>query len=267
MKAKRMLAIENGSGPSVMPPLVDIHPVAPESSSSAIVPVGALLAVNGRENYAIAQLAFLNGISNEIPFASLDGVEYQTIVGWEGKSIVTIRMTEFNEPLVCLNEDSVQFAAGSILNSFIPAYKYLHTGDPLRLPYIYHKLRLLEDGWEEGSPTDPFVFGGVLEFKKCTTPVSYFVALRDHDRIFGKGFDSIAHNGFDQYYRCLLRCPRAQVAQLMLDMVDKDSNWFKNKLKSFVEEDDPILEDGPLMNHRQSRCQCPMYSRRALWCQ
>ena len=167
-----------------------------------------------------------------------------TINSLAEKRVVIRRETEFSDVMVALNPDAVSMAAAFILRSQIPAYKYLYPGNPFKMPSLYHKLRLREGGWDEGDPENEFAVDAPMVYRKCAGPVSYFIALLACEHIFEKGFTAIRHDGYDSYYRCLLRISVDLVPGFMAQMNDQGQNWFKHQLNAIADVNEEIADGG-----------------------
>jgi len=239
-----------GSGAPMLPAIVDLRVGASSSDeiSTAMAPYQPPeLATTSEERFALAQLAYCDGIRREVPLKMLVDVKVDTIESLRSKSVALVRTDEFGEAMVSINPQGVQAEATFILRSCIPAFKYQRPGDQLKLGYLYQKIRLIEDGWEEGKPDNDYQPDGEKIFRPTTSPISYFVALRESASLFSKGVDKIQHDGKDLYYRCLLRLPAEAIVPFLESMAEKPDAWFKKQLLAICKESDPVLqiEDEP----------------------
>ena len=218
--------------------------------SQAIVPASSpSFTLDSAARYALGQLAFLNARNTEVFVNQLQDVKIDTLHDLSKLGIVTMRQSEFYEPLVSLNHDAVRLAPAFGLESCFPAFKYVHEGDQLKLPAIYHKLRLREEGWTQGEVPAEYTLGLAKLYKSQAGPISYYVALRLSGTILTKGFECIRHDGSDSYYKCLIKLKMEMVAKFIEAMDGKDDAWYRKQLKRIKdtdESDDDQREDDPV---------------------
>lgn len=166
------------------------------------------------------------------------------------RSVVHVSIDESGRDVVMFAREAVTSCPFSNWTNPVQAFRCASDEPVLKLPKLYHAIRLQEDGWQPAFGRLQDVVcdddGADLRYKaEITKPASYFAALSSRAQIFQKGVPSISHNMTDGYYRCLILASAAKLQHVLANMAGKDDAWFVESLKSATSANVLAIEDMP----------------------
>jgi hypothetical protein len=181
---------------------------------------------------------------NGISFAGIDGVSLETIANLASRNIVVVNVTELGEQHVQLRPGSYSLQSAVVLSEPVEAFRCVSGLPPLKLPKLYHLMRMQEQGFErrDGEPPPLEPAAPLLCLGDLRKPISYFAALACREDIWTKGVGQILHSKSDGYYRCLLTLPADKLQRVLLAIEDKQDSWFVEQLKVDGHEPDDHAE-------------------------
>ena len=229
----------------VMAPVIDAHgssaPVAISSASTAVVPA------QERPDVAmVLGLLFDDAQSggDGLRFSGMDGPRWETIANLASRNIVAVNESEFGEQHLQLKPGSYSLQSAVVLSGPVEAFRSLSGLPPLKLPKLYHLMRMQEQGFERMGVLPPPLEPAARLLCLCDLrkPISYFAALACREDIWAKGVGHILHTKTDGYYRCLLTLPADKVQHGLLAIEDKQDAYFVEQLKLEGQEHDADVE-------------------------
>ena len=243
-KPLRLCDEASGSDTLALPaPVSDA--VLVEPGPLAVVPIRV---ANDLQSSALSQLHFKGISSKDIEFKDLDGVDMSVIDSLVARGIVRQYQTEFMESRLALVHDRVLQTPAFVGTDSLQAFRVLQSGDPFRLPKLYHIFKLLERGWSanDAPPAAYTKDGPCICSQAVAQPVSYFVALGIADFIFSKGAREIKHGERDVYYKALIRLPPNKLLKALEDLPAKGLPWLQLEVRKHSGKaiDDGSSSDG-----------------------
>jgi len=223
------LAIGSFEEMSALPPVVGSDP---PSSSSAVVPVQPPAVGEQRIAAMLRELYGSGAQTNPLFLAQLSTCDVQAIDSLVERRLVNVEYTEFLEQRVSLNMDRLCRISNIVLSRPVAATRCDLGGGLFSQPKLHHMIRLREDGWYDGKPAVAYEPGGPQIYREqFSLSLPYFICLRERARIFAKGVPAIQHNQTSNYYRCLLKLSKEELAIVLPQILDKNDAWFAEQLE------------------------------------
>ena len=139
---------------SVLAPVAG-QQAASSSSSQAIV---LLLpqAVVDRIPYFLGELFARRAQDAAVRFQDFPYMDYDAVDALVDKGVVVVFTDEFGDSRLSLNLDRLRHCSNMIVTSPQQALRTQLPGQPMKMPKLYHMIRLREQGWIPGDPTEAF---------------------------------------------------------------------------------------------------------------
>ena len=116
------------------------------------------------------------------------------------------------ESRVFVAKQNVLWSTVLLLGKPVPLVQLELSSDAMKGSKLALMVRLRVEGWRPSPECEPWEIGGALcLLGGLSRPKSYFAALLDRQNICTK-VPSIHHGRLDGYYKCLLNCPAAKLA-------------------------------------------------------
>jgi len=203
---------------------------ASSSSSQAGVPV-FIEEVEARIPFVLGELFVRRAHEEPVRFQDFPYMDYSIIDALAERGVIRVYTDDFGDSMISLNVGRLRQCSNMVVTSPQQALRTQLPGQALSQPKLYHMIRLREQGWIPGDPTEAFVPIGPQVYRETLArPTSYFVCLLDHEAVFAKAVVEIQHDQSSNYYKCLLGLGQDKLLQMCLHQDGKDDAWFRRQL-------------------------------------
>ena len=253
----QLLPIRDMERPAATAPLMG----ASEAPDGVLVPVPAVSALvphvtDETTSVFLKRCVSLDAWIGEASHVNLSdtGVEEAALVPLVEAGAITLHR-QGTEVHVQLNRSCVIWTASVACTPGALTLREVRDVPLLKCSKLDLCLRLFLEGWESDRKVEVWRATDPMKFNfSFARPLSYFAALLSRWLIFDKGYEEIAHNKCDGYYKCLLGLEQSAL-HLVMDLqseTDMPNAWFMKHLKDRGggdgDSDDSIEDPGPPPN-------------------
>jgi len=263
---QRLAALPDAQVPPL--PMLDDYPepsvvgeVASEVPGDALVPLLPQVQLRSFEVHAFLQDLVARGAveGESIPDVSLLQVPHRLdiVLALRDAGVVALNDDGFGDFSIRVNRRSLMWT--HMIKTAQPCSLFRVRRKNVKLLQLT-KLELVAQLFYSGWRPQPHPLpawhrdGPLYLLPDFSRPISYFAALLDSERITAKIDTTIAHDGNDGYYRCLLQLDQAKLLALMnVGMEDKPYEWYMQALKDCPDASDTDTDESvsprPILDH------------------